>query len=178
MKNLQLIIKRYSTSLFEVCKDKKQKESMCKQLHIVSDVISNTNADRIVSALSPKAIKEKAWGELLQEIKADDTFKNFIHLLIDNNRLFLLPKISEHFHSLMLEQNKIRKVNLITSIKLDSKTLTQAKKDISESLNSEIELTNIVDKDIIGGSIIKFESYMMDSSLKTRLKKLEQTLLS
>ena len=43
------------------------------------------------------------------------------------------------------------------------------KKNLSDSLNLKIKLTKIIDKEIIGGVIIKIKSIMIDNSLKSKL---------
>ena len=60
-------------------------------------------------------------------------------------------------------------VEVITSEALTKKAEDSLKKKIMKSLDIKIKLKKIVNKDIIGGIIIKIKSMMIDNSIKSKL---------
>ena len=49
--------------------------------------------------------------------------------------------------------------------------------DLSEAMGSVLKFDYKVDKDLIGGLKLQLGSFMIDTSFKSKLKKLEQAML-
>ncbi|WP_339045570.1 ATP synthase F1 subunit delta [Candidatus Mesenet endosymbiont of Agriotes lineatus] len=100
-----------------------------------------------------------------------NTLLNFMILIVNNRRFFLLETIFKKFLTLIKKfKNKIDVV--VTS------TLSLGKSDIkliSNSMSSfgeVIGLTNIVDPSILGGFVVKIGFMVIDASLKSYLGRL------
>ena len=50
-------------------------------------------------------------------------------------------------------------------------------KDLSDSMGSTLKLEYKVDKELIGGLKLQLGTFMIDTSIKNRLKKIEQLML-
>ena len=69
------------------------------------------------------------------------------------------------------------KASLISSKKLSQTELDEISKDLSKSMGSTIKFDYKVDENLIGGLKLQLGSFMIDTSIKNKLKKFEQTLL-
>ena len=69
------------------------------------------------------------------------------------------------------------KASLISSKELSSAELDEISKDLSKSMGSIIKFDYKVDKDLIGGLKLQLGSFMIDTSVKNKLKKYEQSML-
>ena len=69
------------------------------------------------------------------------------------------------------------KASLISSKELTSIELESISKELSFSMGSTIKFDYKVDKDLIGGLKLQLGSFMIDTSIKNKLKKLEQKML-
>ena len=103
--------------------------------------------------------------------------KNFFLLLIEKRRIFFVKKISESFLRLCSKKRGEIKASLISSKELSPTEIDEISKDLSKSMRSIIKLDYKVDKDLIGGLKLQLGSFMIDTSIKNKLKKYEQAML-
>ena len=69
------------------------------------------------------------------------------------------------------------KASLISSKELSNAELDSISKDLSNSMGSTLKFDYKVDKDLIGGLKLQLGSYMVDTSIKNKLKKYEQAMI-
>jgi len=69
------------------------------------------------------------------------------------------------------------KASLISSKILSDKELNEISQDISKFMGSKIKFDYSVDENLIGGLKLQLGSFMIDTSIKNKLKKYEQKLL-
>ena len=69
------------------------------------------------------------------------------------------------------------KASLISSKELKSVELESISKELSLSMGSTIKFDYKVDKDLIGGFKLQLGSFMIDTSIKNKLKKYEEKML-
>ena len=108
--------------------------------------------------------------------KKSACFKNFLMLLLEHNRLKVLPDVFEVFSALVKADASVRKVTIQTAMKLSKTELTSIKKSLKEQFNEEIEMDVVEAPELIGGFIIQSDDYVIDNSLKGQLARLKQNL--
>jgi F-type H+-transporting ATPase subunit delta len=69
------------------------------------------------------------------------------------------------------------KASLVSSKELTLVELEKISKELSLSMGSIIKFDYKVDKDLIGGLKLQLGSFMIDTSIKNKLKKYEQEML-
>jgi F-type H+-transporting ATPase subunit delta len=111
----------------------------------------------------------------LPEEKIEDVVKNFIKLLIKNNNLNLIEKIINEFEKFSKKESGFVQLKLTSAFPLDSKIIEK----ISAFLNLKKEQTEIemqIDKNLIGGFILKFDDRILDASVRGKLGKIKSML--
>ena len=66
--------------------------------------------------------------------------------------------------------------NLISSKKLDPKTIKDMENEISKNIKRSIQLNYKIDESLIGGVIIQIGSLMIDTSIKNKLQKYKKLM--
>ena len=69
------------------------------------------------------------------------------------------------------------KASLVSSKELSQIELEKISQDLSKSMGSSIKFDHKVDEKLIGGLKLQLGSFMIDTSIKNKLKKYEQTML-
>ena len=69
------------------------------------------------------------------------------------------------------------KASLISSKELSQSEIEGLSKDLSKCTGSSLNLDYKVDKELIGGLKLQLGSFMIDTSIKNKLKKYEQAML-
>ena len=83
--------------------------------------------------------------------------------------------ISSAFIKLYKNENNIKEVTVTTAIPLDEEMKTELYGFIKKHHQSKIELIEKVDKNIIGGAVVRMDDKQLDASISTKLKSLKQT---
>ena len=103
-------------------------------------------------------------------------FKNFLGFIAIKNRLFFLSKIIESFLNLVSNHKGELKVKLISSKKLSNEEQKKIQSELSKDFQSPLKIKYEYDPSLIGGLIFQIGSMMVDTSIKTKLKKLEKNM--
>jgi len=93
----------------------------------------------------------------------------------------VLESIEGIYNKFVLLVNKIKTqimVEVVSAIKLDDKLMKEIKKNIDEKTNLDTRLKNVVDKNIIGGLLIKIGDKIIDLSVKSKINDLKTRLHS
>tara|TARA_Y100001968_G_C18898560_1_gene499597 strand:- start:124 stop:564 length:441 start_codon:yes stop_codon:yes gene_type:complete len=103
--------------------------------------------------------------------------KNFFLLLVKKRRIFFVKKIFESFLRLCSRKRGELKAYLISSKELSQVELDEISNDLSKSMGSTVKFDYEVDRGLIGGLKLQLGSFMIDTSIKNKLKKYEQAML-
>ena len=114
---------------------------------------------------------------LSDKLNFSKNLKNFLLLLIEKRRIFFIKKISESFLRLCSKKRGEVKASLVSSKELSQIELEKISQDLSKSMDSSIKFDYKVDEKLIGGLKLQLGSFMIDTSIKNKLKKYEQTML-
>jgi len=102
-----------------------------------------------------------------------EVMEQFVLILQKNNKLKKADYIIEEFISYSKKQEGIKMIEIETARKLDHAILTKLKKTFGE----KSEITEVVNKNLLGGVRIKVDDLIYDASLKTQLAQLKQALI-
>ncbi len=95
--------------------------------------------------------------------------QNFVRVLVDNDRLGVLPEISKIFDHLKHEHEGIRDAEITSAFALDGSTLQALVADIERKFGCRIQATVKVDAELIGGVRIAVGDEVIDASVRGKL---------
>ena len=106
----------------------------------------------------------------------DDGGRNFIQVLAGVKRLSLLPQISEQFDVLLAQQQQFVDVQLSSAFDLDEAQQREIADKLRKSLNKDINIHTVVDRNLIGGVVIRAGDLVIDGSVRGKLAKLAEAM--
>ncbi len=170
---------RYSRALFEVSMesnelDKVEVDVKNFQLILRSSLEINNFFKDPTQSLN---IQNEVVNVITRNLSLSKNLKNFLFLLIEKRRIFFLNKIFENFLKFCSRKRGEMNASLISSRELSKDELQIITQDLSKCINSELKLDYKVDKELIGGLKLQLGSYMIDTSIKNKLKKYQQAML-
>ena len=167
---------RYAKALYELADEKKLISKIVKDFEDLKALLE-TNVEFLSLVTSPaisKNNKKASFSKILKKAKANSLTTQFCGTLADNGRLNLIMEIIDVFISKVLINNGELEAEVTSSIALDKSQRQEVEKSISEVVGGKkISLLMNVDETLIGGLIVKIGSKMIDSSIKTKLNRLE-----
>jgi len=172
------IAQPYAEALIELAISKNELEEVTKDIKTINSTIS-ANSDLInvlQNPLIPNSNKKKIVENIFSE-EINKTTLDFVKLVIDRNRIILLPKICEEFIQISYTKAGITTANVITSIPFTEKQYELLISKIKTLTNSQkVEVNVTVDEDLIGGFTIQLGSRVIDSSLRGQLQQMASYL--
>jgi len=178
MAELNTVARPYTKAAFEHAVDKGNLDQWSEMLVTAAAVTQHETMTQVLG--NPGLTSEQKAEAMINvcEEQMDDTAKNFMVLLAENQRLALLPKISEQFDQLKASQQQSVEVNVTTAFDLGEQQQQKLTQALSSKLGREVSLTTDVDKSIIGGVIVRTEDMVIDGSIRARLAKLAEAMNS
>jgi F-type H+-transporting ATPase subunit delta len=160
----------YARSLFEVAQEQKKLDKVRDELGEFADAV-NESRELQVFLFSPYfSTKEKVEGLDKAVSGADETTVNFLKLLIEKHRMPVIFRVRAEFDSLWEEENKLLPVQVTSAVELPKSTVKQIGDRIAEQTDRKVELSSIVDPDILGGIVVRVGNSVLDASIRNRLE--------
>lgn len=131
---------------------------------------------RVATLLSHPQLSSADATALLVADGADESFKRFIELLADNQRLALLPEITGLFEELRADAERVVRATVTSAAELQSGELENIKAALRRRFERDVQIETAVDPSLIGGAVIDTGDLVIDGSLRGKLARLESSL--
>ena len=102
--------------------------------------------------------------------------KNFVQVLIDNDRLGVLPEIRDLFVDLKNGFEGVRDAEIESAFPIDNATLAQLTADLESRYRCKIKSNVTVNRDLIGGVRIAIGDQVIDASVRGKLAAMANAL--
>jgi len=86
--------------------------------------------------------------------------------------------VAQAWRSLLQQQLGIRPAEIVTARALDGKDQAALVAEIAKLAGSKIDATFKLDKDILGGTVVRIGSTVYDGSVRGRLERLKEALIA
>ena len=170
---------RYALALYEIANENLDLETIEKNVNELL-VIYNLNDDLknfINNPTQSQSNQLEVLNKISVQMNLSKLITNFLNVLVIKRRIFFINKIFLSFLSLTSKKRGELKASLISSKNLTSEELESLNKELSRTMGTSITFDYKVDEELIGGLKIQIGSLMIDTSIKNKLKKHEQTML-
>lgn len=101
---------------------------------------------------------------------------NFLKLLLEYDRVDVLPEIAERFNALKDEVENTVEVTVTSAAPLSEERLAAIGKALEERFGRKVDLETRLDEELIGGAVIRAGDVVIDGSLRARLKGLASAM--
>jgi F-type H+-transporting ATPase subunit delta len=166
----------YARALFEAAAEQRVLETVKDQLAQFADTLAG-NRDLAVFFFSPYfSTAEKKDGLRRAVSDADPTFMNFLEALIERHRMPVIYRIRERYEKLWDAEMKVLPVEVTTAVPLDEATVASIGESIGRETGNRIQLTSVVDPNVVGGIVLRVGNVVLDASIKSRLNQLRKTV--
>ena len=170
---------RYSRALFEVAKENNELDKVENNVKIFRTILNSSPEIQNFIKNPTNSINTQiaAVNLLAEKLGFSKNLQNFFLLMVEKRRIFFVRKIIESFLKLCSIKKGEVSASLISSKKLSEKEIDKISKDLSDSIGSIIKFNYEFDEKLIGGLKLQLGSFMIDTSIKNKLKKFEQKML-
>jgi F-type H+-transporting ATPase subunit delta len=107
-----------------------------------------------------------------------DIVRNFLRLLAEKGRIAEIEEIERELERLVAREQGQITVELTTAQELSDEEAREIVDQIAKASGRRIEATRRVDPDLIGGIVLQAGSFRIDASVRGRLNRLRQELVT
>ncbi len=172
------VVQPYAQALMSVARSKEMTEQVGEDVRSLLKLLRNS--EQLRDFLANPFVKAEDKKAVLGQIIVDNPYlRNFTMLLVDRRRILLLEAICQEYLALLRQLNQTVLAEVISAIELTEPQQQAVREKVKSMTNAhEVELDAKIDRDLIGGVIIKVGSQVIDASLRGQLRRLSLRLSS
>jgi F-type H+-transporting ATPase subunit delta len=174
---IDVVANRYAQALFEVGEEANKIDDFNEELKTIADILRDNKDfyEALKSPLIGKNDKNKLIDNVFSNMFSIEMI-NFLHILVDKNRVSIIDNIYIAFKELVNKKNNIIEAVAITAISIKDEILKQLEDKLSTITKKTVILRNEVNKNVLGGVLIRMGNEEIDGTVKARLDKLKDEL--
>lgn len=171
------IARPYADAVFGLARGAGALASWSEALDRLAAIVDNGS---VQACISDPALSAGQIARLLLDVAGEltDEQRNFVQVLVDNERLAVLPEIRDLFVALKNGHEGVLEAKIASAFPLDGDTLVSLKADLEARFRSRIETTVFIDPDLIGGVRIAIGDEVIDASVRGKLASMAAALMN
>lgn len=172
------ITRRYAKALVGLGSEQNKVDVYGQELAAVSSVLESEDLLRLLIESPTLAVGKKTavFSEIMEKMGLSGGMRDFIGLLIEKGRIQYLPQINQKYHHLADELSGTLRANVTAAIELTAQQRQAISDELEKQTGKNVELTVEIDAGLIGGLRTEIGGKLYDGSVKTQLKRIEDTL--
>ncbi len=174
----KLVSKTYGEALFDLALEDGTLTTIIEEVNIVKEAIAE-NPDLLKLLSHPKINKEEKISviENIFKGRVSDSLVGFLVIIVQKDRYDDLDGIFEYFIAKVREYKNIGVTSVTSAVELTEEQKKQVEQKLLQTTKySQFELSFYVDKNLIGGLVIRIGDRVVDSSIRTKLQMLAKDL--
>ncbi|KAF2965445.1 hypothetical protein GQX73_g8149 [Xylaria multiplex] len=175
----------YATALYTAAVKTSTLDPTAKALSALGDLYAKDA--KLATVLATPTLTEGDKSAIVAELQksigsagTNETVKNFLTTLAENNRLALLKGVCDKFGELISASRGEVEMTVTSTQPLDSRTLSRLETAVSKSQyvgqGKKLKVTNEVNPDILGGLVVEIGDRTIDLSVSSKIAKLNKLL--
>jgi F-type H+-transporting ATPase subunit delta len=176
MAELTTIARPYAEAAFALAREANALPVWSERLHYLSAIVAD---DAVARALDNPKLTAGDKGALLLSIagdKLDATVRNFVRVLVEADRVALLPQIATLFDALRHEAEGVAMARIDTALPLTDDELASLTATLAKRFRKRIEATVNVAPELLGGARISVGDTVIDASVEAQLQSMASQL--
>ncbi|MBJ88972.1 MAG: F0F1 ATP synthase subunit delta [Woeseia sp.] len=181
------IARPYAQAIFEFAQETDALDELSISLTAAKDILAD---GRVIKALNNPALERAEKLNFLTDLfiaaigpesffsGTNDHGTNFLKLLLEYSRLDVLPEIRDRVEVLKSDAENRIEVNIKSATELSDSQIREIQSALKTRLGREINLSTEMDKNLLGGAVIRAGDIVIDGSVRAKLESLANTLIS
>ena len=170
-----LVSDRYASALYDLAAEKKLVDPVLDDLSNLKNILKDNKELSLVvkSPLITSIDKLNIFESLLKKINANELTSTFLKVIEKNKRFSNLASIITQFMNINSQKRGDVLADITSADELNDEQKNNITNQLKSILGDKLSLSFDVDKNIMGGLIVKVGSKMIDTSLANKINKLK-----
>ena len=170
-----LVSDRYAAALYDLAAEKKLVDPVLEDLSNLKNMLKDNKELSLVlkSPLITSIDKLNIFESLLKKINANELTSTFLKVIKKNKRFSNLASIITQFMNINSQKRGDVLADITSADELNDEQKNNITNQLKSILGDKLSLSFDVNKNIMGGLIVKVGSKMIDTSLANKINKLK-----
>ena len=169
MAELITVARPYAAAAFDLAREQNALPVWSEVLRFATTIVADP---RVAAALDNPRLSTQDKESLLLSIAGDRVTgdaRSFLRVLIEADRITLLPQIREMFDSLKDQAENVAKAKIESAFPLSDEQNAELTAALEKRFGKKIEATVTVNPELIGGARISVGDAVIDGSVQAKL---------
>jgi F-type H+-transporting ATPase subunit delta len=169
MAELATIARPYAEAAFELARDAQALPKWSEMMRFAATIVGDP---RVAEALDNPRLDAGAKASLLLSIagdRFDGEARNFIRVLVEGERVMLLPQIATMFETLKDDAEATAKATIESAFEMNDAQVDELRRALEKRFGRKIEATVTVNPELIGGARVTVGDAVLDGSVQAKL---------
>ncbi len=166
---------RYATALYEMADEARQLDAVADDLRGLKALLEDSDDLRrlVRSPLIDRQAQTGAMMAVLEKAGIGDLPRRFVGVVGHNRRLFALGAIIDAYLSLLARRRGEETAYVSSAAALNDDQQARLAESLRKAVGSKVRVETAVDPSLIGGLVVRVGSRMIDSSVETKLQRMQ-----
>jgi len=173
------VARRYARALAELADELEVGGPVTADMERLGVLIADPKSDLVATLSNPVftiAERQEALAAVLAKLGFHDLLNSFLKLLMAKNRFAWLPLVVQSFGERADRQAGRVRAQVTTARSLAPQLIAEIQASLAKATGREVVITSVEDPSLLAGLVVELAGTVYDSSLRSRLSKLEQEL--
>lgn len=178
MAELATLARPYARAVFDYAVAAGDMQAWSEMLALLSAVAQQ---DKILQLCSAPDLTSEQQARAISGVSGDQLNNkghNFVSLLAENRRLPLLPLVAQLFEGFKAQREKTVNVEITSAFPLEDSTEQKLAASLQKKLDRTVSVATSVNSELLGGVIIRTGDMVIDGSVRGKLAKLAEAIVS
>lgn len=173
-----IIARRYARALYDLGREEGKEKQFHEELQSITQLMEGSEELRSIleSPLYDVVLKKRILKEVASQISMSLYAQNFLNILLDKDRFFVLSEILDAYRLILDEISGRVRARVVCASCLDDAQLQKVAQTLSRVFKKEVDMDVQIEPSLIGGMITEVEGMIYDGSVRTQISKLKQSL--
>jgi F-type H+-transporting ATPase subunit delta len=169
---------QYATALADIALEQGAAEPVKKQLEDFGAAYAESVELRSVLS-SPAVERTEKHGvveKLAARLGASRIVRNFLFVVVDNQRTHLLPEILQTFEDVIRQRQGLAEAEVTSAAELTAPQKTQLQQTLERLTGRKIQAKYSLNPALLGGAVVRIGDTIYDGSVRNRLNQMRARL--
>ncbi len=175
MSELITLARPYAKAAFEFAKSESAVDQWSKDLLVAAGLAQN---EEILNYFGRPDVLADDLVQLVSGDSGSEQYKNFVRLLVENDRLSLLPEVAELYQFYLEQDSQSLTVDVFSAVELTAEQQLAMTAALSKRTGKQISLQTHIDENMMGGARIHCGDLVIDGTLRGKVDRLKTQLFN
>lgn len=172
------VARPYADAAFQIARERNALPQWSEMVKLADAIVADPQMAEVLTSPKLDAAQKASLFLTIAGDRFTGEMRNFVRVLIEADRIELLPEICVLFDSLRNDAEGVAKATIESALPLSDSQLADITAALSKRFGKRIEASTSINPALIGGARIAIGDTVIDGSVREKLEAMKHALLT